>query len=262
MISSAANAPFMGDPWFSSTITINKDSLPTGVEINSAMGLINHTENPLILIYKTRQDPYLPAKQDNLILPPELSGKYHDFSTTTSVTSIIKLVNGEEYDWTYMKKLPPGAGGTDFDKIYYEWDWDGPNLRAAGAFNITESSLISMGAIEPLRINPCLDQTGDTGTTTEGYREYKRPDNVSIPGKKSFNLSVFYAGKEIYIPGTISYSLQQNYRARDGGGTLCYYPPPTIYELWSREMISIVLIVLSLILGFAYKIIRNNRHEN
>ena len=225
----ALNAPG-GDPWFLYNIQINKDSLPKGLiasssaqqavyfgtdsqKINEIVGLKNTTDNSAIIINTPKGDPYfLPGtsrQKNNFILPPELSKIKLNVSSTSELY-ISKLQDGKVYNWSYLAKMPrdPIVDGSDFSKRYYEWDWD----EVGADYPITQDFLISQG----------LDITGvfpnnapDREITSIRYSGYKRPENVAVPEKHNFSFPIFYNGKEVNVNGTITYSLNPNYKAPD-----------------------------------------------
>ncbi len=233
LFSFALSAPH-GDPWFISTIVIDKNTLPAGVtvkqgtttalyinevpgKINTVPLISNSTSIPLLIVIE-----YPKAFEDaNLInkpysLPPEMKNINYALSTSTART-IIKLQNNRQDEWEYLQKEHPDATGNYGlvpSNVYYEWGWDSvlhPSFPV-GYFPITEDLIRSFG-YKSTWVSPGGGPPGENVALS--YTGYKRPDNVVIPQSQSFSFPVFYGNKKINITGKISYALTPNYTPPD-----------------------------------------------
>jgi hypothetical protein len=184
-----AESRVLGSPWYARTFTLDKSTLPAGIEVVESP--LSKTElernvsdpilNPVALINKTDEPLYIlgPIERgDPNMWPSELPKSHAPY---------FKLVSNEAFLWNYT---------AEFGKI--GWSKTIRNTHLTNQIRV--DSL-------PIRILP--DKRGRYLSKQVNMDD--RPIAPQIPEPDQITIIAFYGGGMIEIKGRITYSLNENY---------------------------------------------------
>ncbi|MCR4264030.1 MAG: hypothetical protein NUV98_04940, partial [Candidatus Roizmanbacteria bacterium] len=180
---------FSYDPWFASSITLDAESLPEGVELviepsapyrNS---ITNHSSVPFYLVSKDGSDN---ERLEN------------DSESMNGYLLYYRLVNGTVFSYEEARIK---EGQAQWRKLGYDVDeYHVPDYDRA--YEPDRGVYIRKYLEEVLDILPYYKE----GPT--------RPDNIEIPELDLFSFTAFYGENPVTITGQITYSLNENFQEK------------------------------------------------
>lgn len=206
------------NPWYNTTLTFDKNTLPSGIEIVQT----DPVYEPYALINKNPEPLYL-VREINPVLLSEAYGDEYRYPTSglpEGYEPHFKITPEQVYVW--------GQFGSE-DAIGWKKNNIGINDSAATRVRID-------GGVYVLN-----------GDSRQVYED-ARPTNVSIPDPQTFSILAYYQNQPITIKGTLNYSLNKNYDPRAGakGANACAILSsiPTFMALAVFSLIIFIIIKL------------------
>ena len=220
-------------PWFIEHFALEPVDLPANVSIALVTYDRNILPNEYIVFKNNSSTPLYMAGS-----PTEGYSEFDSISVEfpPGIGPLYKVVNGQAYKWD-IKYNHPGTG--------YYFAWFKENQRKDSIWLCVRENRVwsELGTI--LELDPRNQYDGD------------RPKDIKIPEPQKVALPMVYGAKEIQIPLTVFYTLNNDYRSSSS----YYFPDSVGLEIIFCFILVCFLVFIAIVL-FVFKSIRGWLGEN